>query len=164
MNDFLTASNANLSTVIDSTLDKLRGIPRVGNDVVTTLDLDAQRAAADGLAGHCGAAVALEPSTGRVLALASSPSFDPNLVEADFDADRGDHGAVPTRPRPLLDRATAGRFVPGSTFKIVTASAALDTGVYTPESEFDDPGFCTALRRAGLQLLRPGPARAASAG
>ncbi len=99
MNDFLTGSNANLSTVIDSTLDKLRGIPRVGNDVVTTLDLDAQRAAADGLAGNCGAAVALEPSTGRVLALASSPSFDPNLVEERLRLHRGDHGAVPSPPR-----------------------------------------------------------------
>ena len=142
MNDFLTGSNANLSTVIDSALDKVRGIPRVGNDVVTTLDLEAQRAAARGLAGNCGAAVALEPSTGRVLALASSPSFDPNLVETDFDSIEAI--TAPCKPAaPLLDRATAGRFVPGSTFKIVTAAAALDTGVYTPESQFDDPGFCT---------------------
>ena len=142
MNDFLTGSNANLSTVIDSALDKVRGIPRVGNDVVTTLDLEAQRAAARGLAGNCGAAVALEPSTGRVLALASSPSFDPNLVETDFDSIEAITAACKPAA-PLLDRATAGRFVPGSTFKIVTAAAALDTGVYTPESQFDDPGFCT---------------------
>jgi peptidoglycan glycosyltransferase len=146
LNDYLTASNANLSTIIDTTLDKLRGIPRQGNDVVTTLDLDAQRAAAQGLAGECGAAVALEPSTGRVLALASSPSFDPNLVETDFDSIEAI--TAPCRPAaPLLDRATAGRFVPGSTFKIVTAAAAIDTGVYTPESEFDDPGFCTLFGR-----------------
>jgi penicillin-binding protein A len=142
LNDFLTASNANLSTIIDTTLDRLRGIPREGNDVVTTLDLDAQRAAALGLAGNCGAAVALEPSTGRVLALASSPSFDPNLVESDFHSIEAI--TAPCRPAaPLLDRATAGRFVPGSTFKIVTAAAALDTGTFTPESQFDDPGFCT---------------------
>ena len=142
MNDFLTASNANLSTIIDTTLDKLRGIPRVGNNVVTTLDLDVQRAAADGLAGQCGAAVALDPTTGRVLALTSAPSFDPNLVETDFASIEAI--TAPCRPAsPLLDRATAGRFIPGSTFKIVTASAAIDTGVYTPESEFDDPGFCT---------------------
>jgi peptidoglycan glycosyltransferase len=146
LNDYLTASNANLSTIIDTTLDKLRGIPREGNNVVTTLDLDAQRAAARGLDGQCGAAVALEPSTGRVLALVSSPSFDPNLVETDFDSIEAI--TAPCRPAaPLLDRATAGRFVPGSTFKIVTAAAALDTGVYTPESEFDDPGFCTLFGR-----------------
>jgi peptidoglycan glycosyltransferase len=142
MNDFLTGANANLSTVIDSALDKLRGIPRQGNDVVTTLDLDAQRAAEQGLAGKCGAAVALEPTTGRVLALASAPSFNPNLVETDFDSIEAI--TAPCRPAaPLLDRATAGRFVPGSTFKVVTAAAAIDTGVYTPESVFDDPGYCT---------------------
>ena len=142
LNDYLTGSNANLSTVLDSTLDKLRGIPRQGNDVVTTLDLDAQRAAADGLAGKCGAAVALEPSTGRVLALASSPSFNPNLVETEFDSIEAI--TAPCKPAaPLLDRATAGRFVPGSTFKIVTAAAALDTGTFNPQSQFDDPGYCT---------------------
>jgi penicillin-binding protein A len=142
MNDFLTASNANLSTILDTTLDKLRGIPRVGNNLVTTIDLDAQRAAVQGLEGKCGAAVALEPSTGRVLALASAPSFDPNLVESDFDSIEAI--TAPCEPAsPLLDRATAGRFVPGSTFKVVTAAAALDTGTYTPESEFDDPGSCT---------------------
>ena len=142
LNDYLTGSNANLSTVLDSTLDKLRGIPRQGNDVVTTLDLDAQRAAADGLAGKCGAAVALEPSTGRVLALASSPSFNPNLVESDFDSIEAI--TAPCRPAaPLLDRATAGRFVPGSTFKVVKAAAALDTGTFNPQSQFDDPGSCT---------------------
>jgi peptidoglycan glycosyltransferase len=142
MNDFLTASNANLSTIFDTTLDKLRGIPRVGNDLVTTLDLDAQQAAVQGLDGKCGAAVALEPATGRVLALASSPSFNPNLVETDFDSIEA-ITAPCTPAAPLLDRATAGRFVPGSTFKVVTAAAALDTGRFTPESEFDDPGYCT---------------------
>ena len=107
---------------------------------MTTLDLDAQRAAERGLDGQCGAAVALEPSTGRVLALYSSPSFDPNLVETDFDSIEAIR--APCRPAaPLLDRATAGRFVPGSTFKVVTQGAALDT--FTPESQFDDPGYCT---------------------
>ena len=142
MNDYLTGSNANLSTIFDTTLDTIRGIPREGNDLVTTLDLDAQRAAVDGLAGKCGAAVALEPSTGRVLALASAPSFNPNLVETDFDSIEAI--TAPCVPAsPLLDRATAGRFVPGSTFKVITASAAIDTGRFTPESVFEDPGFCT---------------------
>ena len=142
LNDFLTGSNANLSTVIDSTLDKLRGLTQQGNDVVTTLDLQAQRTAMRELASACGAAVALEPATGRVLALASSPSFDPNLVEGRFR--QIEQIRAPCEPAaPLLDRATAGRFVPGSTFKVVTAAAALDTGQFTPESEFDDPGFCT---------------------
>jgi len=142
MNDYLTASNANLSTIFDTTLDTIRGIPREGNDLVTTIDLDTQRAAVDSLAGKCGAAVALEPSTGRVLALASAPTFNPNLVETDFDSIEAI--TAPCKPAsPLLDRATAGRFVPGSTFKVITASAAIDTGRFTPESVFEDPGFCT---------------------
>jgi peptidoglycan glycosyltransferase len=142
LNDFLTGSNANLSTVIDSTLDKLRGLTQQGNDVVTTLDMQAQRTAMQELGSECGAAVALEPATGRVLVLASSPSFDPNLAERRFG--EIERIQAPCEPAaPLLDRATAGRFVPGSTFKVVTAAAALDTGQFTPESEFDDPGFCT---------------------
>ncbi len=142
LNDFLTGSNANLSTVIDSTLDNLRGLTQQGNDVVTTLDVQAQRTAMRELAPDCGAAVALEPSTGRVLVLASTPSFDPNLVERRFgEIERIQAPCAPAAP--LLDRATAGRFVPGSTFKVVTAAAALDTGQFTPGSEFDDPGFCT---------------------
>ena len=142
MNDYLTASNANLSTIFDTTLDTIRGIPREGNDLVTTIDLDTQRAAVDGLAGKCGAAVALEPSTGRVLALASAPTFNPNLVETDFESIEAI--TAPCKPAsPLLDRATAGRFVPGSTFKVITASAAIDTGRFTPGSVFEDPGFCT---------------------
>lgn len=142
LNDFLTGSNANLSTVIDTTLDRLRGLTREGNDVVTTLDLRAQRAALQGLAGRCGAVAALEPDTGRVLALVSSPSYDPNLVEGRFG--QIERIQAPCRPAsPLLNRSTAGRFIPGSTFKVVTAAAALDTGTYNPESEFDDPGFCT---------------------
>ena len=76
-----------------------------------------------------------------MLALASAPTFDPNLVESDFDSIEAI--TAPCKPAsPLLDRATAGRFVPGSTFKVITASAAIDTGRFTPESVFDDPGYC----------------------
>lgn len=146
LNDYLTGSNANLSTVIDTTLDRLRGLTREGNDVVTTIDVEAQRTALRGLAGRCGAVVALEPATGRVLTLASSPSYDPNLVEERFgEIERIEAPCEP--PSPLLNRATSGRFTPGSTFKVVTAAAALDTGTFTPESEFDDPGFCTLFGR-----------------
>jgi peptidoglycan glycosyltransferase len=146
LNDFLTGSNANLSTIIDTTLDKLRGLTQRGNDVVTTLDVRGQRTAMQELASDCGAAVALEPATGRVLVLASSPSYDPNLAERRFGAiERIQAPCTPAAP--LLDRATAGRFVPGSTFKVVTAAAALDTGRFTPESEFDDPGYCVEYGR-----------------
>ena len=142
-NDYLTGSNANLDTVLNNTLDKLRGLTQEGNNLVTTIDIRGQRAAMQGLAGKCGAAVAIEPSTGRVLVLASQPSYDPNLVEGHFKAiARAAAGAPCHPPAPLLDRATQGLYIPGSTFKVVTAAAALDTGRFNPQSRFDDPGFC----------------------
>ena len=142
LNDFLTASNSSLSTVLDKTLDELRGKPVQGNDVVTTLDLDAQEVAAEALGTSCGAVAALDPRTGKVLVLASSPSFDPNLVEENFgEIERITADCTPAAP--LLNRASAGLYVPGSTFKVVTAAAALESKKYTPDSTFVDPGYCT---------------------
>jgi peptidoglycan glycosyltransferase len=141
MNDFLTGSNSNLSTIVDRTVDKLRGLTQEGNDLVLTLQPEAQRVAAEELRSACGAAVALDPRTGAVLAMASSPAYDPNLVENDFRRVLRTPGPCPT-PAALLNRATQGLFIPGSTFKVVTAAAALESGRYTPETRFDDPGYC----------------------
>jgi peptidoglycan glycosyltransferase len=142
LNDYLTAANANLSTLVDKALDDFRGKPVEGNDVVTTISLDAQQVAADALAGQCGAVVALDPRTGKVLVMASSPSFDPNLAEERFgQIERTEASCRPAAP--LLNRASAGLYVPGSTFKVVTASAALESKKFTPESTFFDPGYCT---------------------
>jgi peptidoglycan glycosyltransferase len=142
LNDFLTGSNSDLHTVLDRTVDKLKGLTQQGNDVVTTIDVRAQEVAMAALGGKCGAAVALEPSTGRVLVIASQPSYDPNLVERRFRRATQTPGA-PCRPAAaLLNRATQGLFIPGSTFKVVTAAAALDSGRFTPESEFTDRGYC----------------------
>jgi penicillin-binding protein A len=81
-----------------------------------------------------------------VLVLASSPSYNENLVERSFRLIRRITG--PCKPSaPLLDRATQGLYQPGSTFKVVTASAALDTGRYKPDSTFFDPGYCTEYGR-----------------
>ena len=142
LNDYLTASNANLSTAVDNALDELRGRTIEGNDVVTTLDLAAQEVAAEQLGSRCGAVVALDPRTGKVLAMASTPSFDPNLAENRFGA-ISRITADCAAPAPLLNRASAGLYVPGSTFKVVTASAALESKKFTPESSFVDPGYCT---------------------
>jgi penicillin-binding protein A len=138
-NDFLTGSNANLDTVFRSTVDKLRGSTVTGNDLVLTLQPRLQSIARRALQGKCGAVVALEPSTGRVLAMVTNPTYNPNLIERRFA-----QATRTTAPcgAPLLNRATAGKYQPGSTFKILTASAALDTGRFTPESPFDDPGYC----------------------
>ncbi len=106
-----------------------------GGDVVTTLDIDVQRALVAGLAPYARAAgVVLDPRSGAVLAMASVPSFDPNTLDRDFPALATDVRS------PLLDRAIAGLYPPGSTFKIVTAADALDAGVVTPNSVFTDTG------------------------
>jgi penicillin-binding protein A len=138
-NDYLTGSNANLDTVFRSAVDRLRGATVTGNDLVLTIRPGVQALARRLLQGKCGAVVALEPSTGRVLAMATSPSYNPNLIEKRF--------AQATRTNlkcggALQNRATQGRYIPGSTFKMVTAAAALDTGRFTPDSPFYDPGYC----------------------
>ena len=138
-NDYLTGSNANLDTVFRSAIDKLKGATVTGNDLVLTIRPDAQALALRLLQGKCGAVVALEPSTGRVLVMATNPTYNAHLIE--------NHFGVATRTSlpcgaPLLNRATAGKYPPGSTFKMVTAAAALDTGRFTPTSPFYDPGYC----------------------
>lgn len=142
LNDYLTSSTANLSSLVDKALDELRGKPVQGNDVVVNLDLEAQEVALEQLGSRCGAVVALDPRTGKVRVMASSPSFDPNLVERNFAA-LSRITADCTPASPLLNRASAGLYVPGSTFKVVTTSAALESRKFTPESTFVDPGYCT---------------------
>jgi penicillin-binding protein A len=142
LNDYLTGSNANLRTLFDRTVDTLKGITRQGNDVVTTIDVPAQKTAMEALAGKCGAAVAFDPRDGRILAIASTPTYDPNLAEEKFAQILRIKG--PCKPAsPLVNRTTNDLFIPGSTFKVVTATAALDSGLFTTQSTFDDPGYCT---------------------
>ncbi len=141
MNDFLTGSNSNLSTVIDRVANRVTGGTQKGNSLVLTIDADAQAEAMRQLENVCGSVVALEVTTGRVLAMASSPTYDPNLVGTDFDQILDQEG--PCKPAaPLLNRATSGLFIPGSTFKLITAAAALDSGSYEPSSVFEDKGYC----------------------
>ncbi len=142
LNGELTGTDRALSDLVDRQLDQLSGKPIVGDTVVTTLDLHAQRVALDALGRNCGAVVALDPRSGKVLVMASAPTYNPNLVENDFDK----IGAVTANCRPaapLINRATQGLYPPGSTFKVVTASAALESNRFSPDSRFYDPGYCT---------------------
>jgi peptidoglycan glycosyltransferase len=123
-NDELTGEANEFKT----TLDQLRGKQREGDDVVSTLDPGAQNVALQGLGGRAGSVVAVEPQTGRIRVMASVPGFNPNLIPSDFASLRRAPGA------PLLDRATQSGYPPGSTFKVVTAAAALDSGRFTPLS------------------------------
>jgi peptidoglycan glycosyltransferase len=118
-----------------SILDELTGTRQEGDDVVTNLDPEAQQVALNGLqAVGFGAVVAIEPSSGRVRVLASNPPYDPNLVPEHLEQLNLD----PTSP--LFNRATQGQYPPGSTFKVVTAAAGLDSGTITPETTIDAPG------------------------
>jgi penicillin-binding protein A len=118
-----------------SILDQLRGHSQEGDDVVTNIDPQAQRVALGDLeAAGFGAVVAIEPSSGRVRVMASNPPYDPNRVPEHLSSLNRD----PTSP--LLDRATQGQYPPGSTFKVVTAAAGLDSGTITPETTIDAPG------------------------
>jgi peptidoglycan glycosyltransferase len=123
-NDELVGNKSEFTSI----LDQLQGHRQKGDNIISTLDPAAQRAAIDGLAGRPGAVVAIEPKTGKVRALVSEPPFDPNRVPKDFKQLNKDSSA------PLLDRATQSGYAPGSTFKVVTATAALDTGKLTPNS------------------------------
>ncbi len=106
-----------------------------GATVITTIDPAVQTTLYDALAAYPRAAgIALDPRTGAVLALASVPSFDPATIDAEFTTLEHDPSS------PLLDRSIDGLYPPGSTFKIFTAAAALEAGVVTPDSTFEDPG------------------------
>ena len=102
-----------------------------GDDLATNLDPDGQRAAIDALAGQRGSVVALEPDTGKVRVMVSLPDFDPNAIPDTLDELNQAEGS------PILNRATQARYQPGSTFKVVTAAAALDSGEFTPDSILD---------------------------
>jgi penicillin-binding protein A len=112
----------------ETIFDELRGKQREGDDVVTALDPAAHRAALAGLAGRPGSVVAIEPQTGLVRVMASVPGFDLNSVPDNFAQLRRAPDA------PLLNRAAQSGYPPGSTFKAVTAAAALDSGRFTPTS------------------------------
>jgi peptidoglycan glycosyltransferase len=140
-NDYLTGADQSLAGAIKQIGDRLLGSTIHGSDVYTSLNLEAQRIATQALGSNCGAAVAIEPSTGRVLALVTKPTYNPNDVEGNFDRILSTKSPS-CKASPLIDRATQGLYPPGSSFKVVTTAAALDTGRFTPSSSFNDPGYC----------------------
>ncbi len=122
--------------------DLFTGRKPQGANVETTLDPAVQEAAAKGLGDQAGAAVALDPSTGAILAMVSSPTYDPNtLAGHDLTAVGETYDALNADPeRPLVNRGIGGDlYPPGSVFKVVTAAAALSTGDYTEDSVLPGP-------------------------
>lgn len=111
---------------LGSIFDQLSGKEREGQNVVTTLDPGAQKLAIDLLGNRKGSVVALDPRNGAIRVMASFPGFDPNNLPSGKE-----QAALGS---PLLNRATQAHYPPGSTFKVVTAAAALDSGRFTPNS------------------------------
>ncbi|WP_058047351.1 penicillin-binding transpeptidase domain-containing protein [Streptomyces roseifaciens] len=121
------------------TVDMLTGKGKKGGDVITTLNSKAQKAAFEGLGDKKGAVAAIDPRTGKILALASTPSYDPSKIAGANDGKEwtsldGD------KNKPMLNRALRETYPPGSTFKVVTAAAALENGLYKDvDSKTDSP-------------------------
>ncbi|MEP9320804.1 penicillin-binding protein 2 [Pseudomonas sp. LABIM340] len=114
--------------------------PVSGRDIVLSIDSKLQAAAEAALAGRRGAIVAIQPSTGEVLAMVSQPSYDPNLFVTGISFK--DYAALrDSEDRPLYNRVLRGLYPPGSTVKPAVAIAGLDAGVVTPTSRVFDPGY-----------------------
>src|SRR4051794_3367962 len=124
-NDILSGTGGDLRSFID----EIAGGPDQGDDIKTSLDPVAQRTALNALGARQGAIVALDPRTGAVQVMASKPDYDPNRVPAQYAQLNKEANS------PLFNRATQAGYPPGSTFKVVTAAAALDSGKYTPDSQ-----------------------------
>ncbi|QOV37075.1 penicillin-binding protein 2 [Streptomyces ferrugineus] len=145
-----------------NTLDMLTGKEKEGGNVVTTLNAAAQKAAYNGLKkqGGKGAVAAIEPSTGKILALASYPSYDPSSFAGNStttDTEAWTKLQKKNNPDdPMLNRALREVYPPGSTFKVVTAAAALEHGLYTEANQktktplpWTMPGTTTELKNEG---------------
>jgi peptidoglycan glycosyltransferase len=131
-NDELTGQASDLG--VQNWVDKVLGRRPRGADLRLTIVPDVQKVAQSVLQGQKGAVVALDPTTGALIAAASAPTFDPSTLEDRWAVLSEDPDA------PLLNRPTQGLYVPGSAFKVVTASGGLDTGRVTPDTEFVDTG------------------------
>ncbi|MHB8858559.1 MAG: peptidoglycan D,D-transpeptidase FtsI family protein [Thermoleophilia bacterium] len=131
-NSYLTGTADEVELV--NLFDTLSGKQKSGADLRLTIDPKVQRTALDQLQkiGKRGAVVVLDAKTGAVVAMASNPTYDPNQLAANWSQLNSDPDS------PLFNRATQGLYTPGSSFKIITASAALESGQFNPNSQFND--------------------------
>ena len=154
-NDLLSGEQNEFASIID----QLRNQPQEGGDVTLTIDAEAQRlavqqlesaiASVPGAAGAGGSVVAIEPDTGAVKVMASVPGFDPNQVQQE-----GVFSQLSTdKTAPLVNRPTQSTYEPGSTMKVVTAAAALDSGEFEPDSMLSGR---TGIRIGGVPLENAG--------
>ncbi len=141
-------------------LERLRGLPPRGFDLHLTIDAGLQQQAHAALGDRPGAAVLLDVQTGATLVLVSTPSFDANqlvvMTAQDREPAQGVWSLLTSDPRtPLVQRATSGLYPPGSTFKTVTAAAAVDTGTAAPGTIYEDTGALTIAGHTLVEQNRP---------
>jgi peptidoglycan glycosyltransferase len=139
------------NSILAGTDDRLFGVQQLSNlitgrtpeggNVVLTIDPVLQQVAYTALAGRKGAVVAVDPSTGAILAMVTSPSYDPNVLSSHNQASitQNWEKLIANSANPMLDRALSQTYPPGSTFKLITAAAALSTGRYTPTTVIPAP-------------------------
>ncbi len=132
MNDSLKGQQ-NFATWSDA-INALAGVNQAGNDVTLTLNSKIQQAAQNALAGYSGACVVIDPDTGAVLAMASSPTYNAADIEQLIASAASDDSGT------LLNRATQSLYAPGSTFKIISLATALEDGVAKEDTVFESPG------------------------
>ncbi|HLW47625.1 MAG TPA: penicillin-binding protein 2 [bacterium] len=141
---YIRGKNGEIQAEVDAqgrvvrTLGTVPAVP--GNTVVLGMDLTVQQVAEAGLGGRPGAVVAMDPRDGTIIAMVSHPAFDPDVFSGGIKAGVW-NGLLKDPDRPLLDRVIQGAYPPGSVFKVVTASAALQLGLVTPETGFYSPGY-----------------------
>lgn len=121
--------------------------PSSGEDLRLTIDYDTQLAAEQSFEGKLGAAVAIDPNTGDILAYVSKPSFDPNMFSYGIN-NKDWKRLTDDEYHPLQNRPIQGQYPPGSTYKIVTAAAGLEEGVVTPQTRIFCPGSFTLGNRS----------------
>ncbi len=120
--------------------------PQAAESITTTLDKNLQLEAQDAIMGFTGAVVVLERDTGKVLAIASSPGYDPNLANlSNYNNQWAWGNVVNNLSKPMLNRATQSSYPLGSVFKLITASAALESGNFTPDSTYECTSQFTEL-------------------
>lgn len=143
-NFYLLSSHVNL---IEKVINELRGTKNLGDNVVTTLDLELQKVASDALGSNRGAVIAMEPETGKILAMVSQPNFNANLVD-----DKWEELISPNNTKAqLLNRAAQGLYPPGSTFKILTILEYLKEYPNAMEEFYFD---CSGLYQNGEYTIK----------
>jgi penicillin-binding protein 2 len=142
--DFLRGQSGGQQVEVDALGRRVRVLHEVtdipGYTVHLTLDRLLQETAFEALKGKEGTIVTLDVNTGAILAMVSTPAFDPNIFARGIKSDEW-QTLIKDRLRPLSNRAIQGQYPPGSTFKIIMAIAGLEEGVLQPESRISDPGY-----------------------